>query len=455
MNRIFYLLLTFGLAASMTAQIQADFKPLRYDDDFSYLEEDTLPSTYEKIKYLPLGNKKHYLSVGGEIREQYIYTKNNGWGDLSDAPDGYLLSRYLLHADLKSGRFRTFIQLQSSLAYGIDNPSPVDHNTLDLHQAFIEAIVLSDEKSKLNIRAGRQELLYGSQRLIGVREGPNSRIAMDAAKLLYKQDQFQSDLFYAHPVANKPGTFNDPFNEKALLWGSYTVINNLKFLNNIDLYYLGVWKKRAEYDAASGEEIRHSLGFRVWKNSNRWKYDIEAVYQFGKLSQATVSAWTLSSNISYKATSLKFKPVFGLKSEIISGDKTSNDNKIQTFNPLYPRGAYFGLVALIGPANLFDIHPSLELEISNSWNLGIDYDLFWRWSTNDGLYAPNMQLLYSGQNTTKSFIGSQLAATIDYTPSPFLSLTLEGAWFDSGAFLKEAGAGKDYFYSAFTARIRF
>lgn len=455
MSRIIYLLLTFGLAASMAAQTQADFKPLRYDDDFSYLEEDTLLSTYEKIKYLPLGNKKHYLSVGGEIRQQYIYTKNNGWGDLSDAPEGYLLSRYLLHADLKSGRFRAFIQLQSSLAYGINNPSPVDHNTLDLHQAFIEAMVVSDEKSKLSIRAGRQELLYGSQRLIGVREGPNSRMAMDAAKLLYKQDQFQSDLFYAHPVTNKPGTFNDPFNEKALLWGSYTVINNLKFLNNIDLYYLGLWKKQAEYDAGSGEETRHSLGFRIWKNSNRWKYDIEAVYQFGKLSQAALSAWTLSSNISYKAASLKFKPVFGLKSEIISGDKTSNDNKIQTFNPLYPRGAYFGLVALIGPANLFDIHPSLELEISNSWSLGIDYDLFWRWSTNDGLYAPNMQLLYSGQNTTESFIGSQLAATIDYSPSPFLSLTLEGAWFDSGTFLKEAGTGKDYFYSAFTARIRF
>lgn len=104
---------------------------------------------------------------------------------------------------------------------------------------------------------------------------------------------------------------------------------------------------------------------------------------------------------------------------------------------------------------MFDIHPSVDLELSDKWRLGTDYDIFWRWSVNDSLYAPNMQLLYSGLGTNESFIGTQLSANIEYAPNPFLSFTLESVWFNAGNFLKEAGAGKDYFYAAFTGRIRF
>jgi len=145
----------------------------------------------------------------------------------------------------------------------------------------------------------------------------------------------------------------------------------------------------------------------------------------------------------------------GLKTEIISGDHNSNDSQIETFNPLYPRGAYFGLVALIGPANLYDIHPSVDLNITEKLAFGTDYDIFWRLSNNDGIYAPNMQLLYSGKDSKESFIGTQLAADFEYTANRFLSFTLEGAWFDTGAFLKKAGSGKDYLYAALTAQFKF
>lgn len=454
MNRIVIIFITLMLAAPVAAQ-QPGFRPLRYNDDLTALKNDTVSGWYKTLKYLSLGNEKHYISFGGEVRMQYIYTKNNKWGDEPDAPDGYLLNRNLLHADIHTGRFRAFVQLQSSLTSGLDDPGPVDDNSIDVHQAFIDAALISDEKAQFILRAGRQEMLYGSQRLIGVREGPNSRIAMDGAKLFYKQDKLQTDIFYTHPVANTQGAFNDKFNDNAQLWGSYTVINDVGFLHNIDLYYLGILKREATFDNAEGKEIRHSLGFRVWKGKGSWKYDIEGIYQFGELSGMDISAWTLSSNINYKASNLPFKPLFGLKTEAISGDTSKTDNKLQTFNPLYPRGAYFGLVALIGPANLFDIHPSLELELNDKWTFGADYDIFWRWSTNDGLYAPNMQLLYSADGITESFIGTQLSSSIDYTANAFLDFTLEGAWFNAGSFLKEAGTGKDYYYTAITATLKF
>lgn len=456
MKNTFFLLLLLGIFFSANAQQKPVFQKLRYEDDFKYLKADSTKNFYEKIKYIPLSpNEKYYASVGGEARLQYTYTVNDKWGDESDEGDGYLLSRYLLHADVHLGIFRTFFQLQSSLANSKTDPSPVDENQLDIHQAFLDIDFIRNEKQQLTLRSGRQELMYGSQRLVAVREGPNSRLAFDAVKLFYKNNTWQTDAFFTHPIANKPGTFNDSFNENARFWGSYTVIRKVPFIQNIDLYYLGLWKSRAVFNDGIGEENRQSVGTRIWKNKGNWKYDFEGVYQFGTINEKNISAWTLSSFACYTFENLKYSPEIGLKTEIISGDKTFGDNQLQTFNPLYPRGAYFGLVALIGPSNLIDIHPSISLTLSEKWGLGIDYDIFWRQTVSDGLYAPNMQLLYSGENTTKRFIGSQLISNLDYAANDYLAFTLETGWFNSGSFLKEVGTGKDYFYAALTAQFKF
>ncbi|OIV39868.1 alginate export family protein [Flavobacterium johnsoniae] len=455
MKTIFRLWLLLGFLLSSNAQQKPLFQKLRYDDDVTYLK-DSSRNWYEKIKYIPLSrNEKYFTSFGGEARLQYTNTVNDKWGDESDEGDGYLLSRYLLHADVHLGIFRTFFELQSSLASSKIDPSPVDENQLDVHQAFLDIDFIRKEKQQLTLRFGRQEMMYGSQRLVAVREGPNSRLAFDGVKLFYKKENWQTDAFFTHPVANISGTFNDSFNENAQFWGSYTVLHKVPFIQNIDLYYLGLWKSRAVFNDAVGEENRQSIGTRIWKNKGNWKYDFEGVYQFGKINQKTISAWTLSSFACYTFENIKFSPEIGLKTEIISGDKTSGDAHLETFNPLYPRGAYFGLVALIGPSNLIDIHPSISLTLSEKWGLGIDYDIFWRQTRSDGLYAPNMQLLYSGKNTTERFIGSQLISNLDYTANDFLAFTLESGWFNAGPFLKEAGTGKDYFYAALTAQFKF
>jgi len=456
MNTLFRLLLLLGFISATNAQQNPVFQKLRYDDYVTYLQTDSAKNAYEKIKYIPLSkNSSYFASIGGEARWQYTYTVNDKWGDESDEGDGYLLSRYLLHADIHLGIFRTFVELQSSLANSKIDPSPVDENQLDIHQAFLDIDFIHNKIEQFTLRSGRQEMMYGSQRLVAVREGPNSRLAFDGIKLFYKNRNWQTDAFFTHPIANKTGTFNDEFNENAKFWGSYTVIHKVPFVENIDLYYLGLWKSRSVFDDAIGEENRHSIGTRIWKNKGNWKYDFEALYQFGKISEKTISAWTLSSFACYTFENVKFSPEIGLKTEIISGDRHSDDTHLQTFNPLYPRGAYFGLVALIGPSNLIDIHPSINFTLTDKLGLGFDYDIFWRQTISDGLYAPNMQLLYSGKDTTERFIGSQLISNLDYAMNDFLSFTLETGWFNAGSFLKEVGTGKDYFYGALTAQFKF
>jgi hypothetical protein len=257
-------------------------------------------------------------------------------------------------------------------------------------------------------------------------------------------------------VRARKGIFDDRVSGAIRLWGVYGVGKAMPWGGNLDLYYLGLWKKNVAFDDGAGEELRHSAGSRVWGGNASWEYDLEGIYQFGTVGGKSVRAWTLSSNVSYKLRAFRFGPTIGLKSELISGDAVREDNHLQTFNPLFPKGAYFGLAAFIGPANLCDVHPSLELElVPDKATLTLDYDAFWRYSRNDGIYNQSATLIYSGEGTTGRFIGHQPAIDLTCTPNRHFLLRAESTWFSAGEFLRQAGPGKNIWFGGLTVQFKY
>jgi hypothetical protein len=459
MKRIIILLsILTGILNTSVAQQLPSFKPLRYEEDYTALKKDSASENwYKRAKYSALSNGGNtYISYGGELRLQYFYAKNESWGDEPEDKDGYVLSRYLLHTDFHAGKhFRTFVQLQGSLADGKTSTSPVDENPLDLHQAFVDFNTNLSSKTKIIFRLGRQELSYGSQRLVSVRDGPNNRQAFDGAKLSVLSSQYKLDIFYSHYVAAKKEIFDDGWNKNTRFWGSYMTLNNVLILENMDVYYLGIWRRNTSFDEGAGKETRHSVGTRIWGKKNALKYDMEALYQFGDFESKRISAWTASANMGYEFIAVRYKPELGLKAELISGDSKPGDEVLQTFNPLFPRGAYFGLAALIGPSNLIDLHPSVSFELTSKLDWNMDYDIFWRYSAADGIYAPNTSLMYSGKNSLKKHIGQQVSTELVYTPNPFLYFRAEFTWFKAGGYLKEVSAGKNILFAGITAQLKF
>lgn len=458
MKALLLIILCALLLHNSSAQSYPPFKQLRYDEDYSFLRNDSSSNRYKNTKFAALSKSKNtWLSLGGDIRYQYLWFDNENWGEAPTDKDGFILTRYLAHADLHAGRyFRTFVQLQSSLANGKTKPpSPVDENQLDLHQAFADVALPLENKRSLTLRVGRQEMLYGSQRVAAVRDGPNNRQAFDAARLLYAGRSWRGDVFYSHPVQSKQQLFDDGYNKAIAFWGAYLVKSGVPLLNNVDVYYLGLRKETAKFDDGMGRELRHSVGSRIWLNRKYWRYDVEGLYQFGSFAGKEIDAWTLSVNAGYKFADTKLKPEIGLKTEVISGDAAPGDGKLQTFNPLFPRGGYFGLVSLIGPSNLIDIHPSLMLDLSRRLSLCMDYDIFARYSRQDGIYGPNAAMIYSGKTSSKKLIGHQYSTYLEYVPNNFIYLRGEFTWFKSGAFLKEVGPGKDILFAATTVQFRF
>jgi hypothetical protein len=114
------------------------------------------------------------------------------------------------------------------------------------------------------------------------------------------------------------------------------------------------------------------------------------------------------------------EPTLNLKTEIISGDRNPENLDLQTFNPLFPKGAYFGQVALIGPANLIDLHPSLKIHVAKHLELIADWDFFWRESLNDGLYSVPYVLLRESSGSRAAYIGVQLSLEAEWQMSRHL-----------------------------------
>src|SRR5712671_6785621 len=94
----------------------------------------------ELVKYLQFADGV-FVSFGGEARESYERFGNQNFGLSVPSPNGYLLQRCLVHADVHVGsRLRLWTELNSSFENGrVGGPRPVvDVDKLDLHQGFVE-----------------------------------------------------------------------------------------------------------------------------------------------------------------------------------------------------------------------------------------------------------------------------------------------------------------------------
>jgi Alginate export len=75
--------------------------------------------------------------------------------------------------------------------------------------------------------------------------------------------------------------------------------------------------------------------------------------QFGSFDsqrgKGSILAWSVGTETGYTLEPFFFSPRFSLRANVISGDHNANDANLQTFNPLFPKGKYFGEFTPGGP----------------------------------------------------------------------------------------------------------
>ncbi|MFL5358566.1 alginate export family protein [Archangium sp.] len=446
-------LLVVGLLVGGRAQAQAPQKPsspppfevLRAEEDYRYLRAPDAPrAPLDGLKYLPLNEKGSvFLSLGGDLRQRVEYYRYPDWA-VAPAADGAWLQRYMLHGEVWLwDRARTFFQLKSGWTLGREGgPGPTDEDRLDVHQAFVEARPWERADEGLQVRLGRQELQFGSARLVSVREGPNVRRTFDGVRTRLRFHRWDLSAFAVRPVATEPGVFDDGPVRTQGFWGLYAVHPVLPG-GNVDVYYLGFSNRQARYAQGEGREQRHSFGTRWWGKTGPWDYNLEAVLQVGRFSGAPLLAWTVASNTGFTLERLPLSPRLGVMADIASGDPDAETPSLGTFNPLFPRGSYFGEIALLGPYNFIDLHPVLRLHPSRSLVLSAEWTGFWRQSVEDGIYGPSGVLVRPPGGSSSRWVGHQVNLTAEWELGRYTHVYATASRFFARTFLRQTGSSRD------------
>lgn len=436
--------------------------PLRYNEDYSYLAdpEARTGAWWEPLKYIPAeGARDVYLTLGGELRLRYEGFEDNNWGQEPAPDDDYFWYRVLPTADMHLGpHFRLFGELIGAWAEG-KRPfeTPVDETDVDLLQGFIDlSVSLDEENTSLTFRPGRQLLSYGSERLIGTRYGPNVLRTFDGFKGFVEGDGWGVDGFYARPVEPGLDDFDDESHDSLSTWALYGTVD-LPFADRsaLDLYYIGFDNDVAAFNRGTGSERRHTIGARIFGQEQAWDWDWEAMYQFGEFAEGDISAWSAASSTGYTFADIPLSPRLGLKANIISGDNDPGDADLETFNPLFPKGKYFGELSLLGPENLMNLHSTLDLHLADGWTLGGAAVLYWRESADDGIYDLGGNLIRGDGGSDERFIGTQGEVVLTYEHSRNLNAMLSYSQFHPGAFIEDTGPDKIVHFLAAELQLQF
>lgn len=412
------------------------FKPLRYEEDWRPACDDREGSDAPALKCIAL-DEDTILSLGADVRERAEFVDNALFG-LGTESDEVFLHRVLAHADLRQGdRVRAFLQLGYFDTSGRDGPAPAtDVDRFDLVQAFADVsadLGIAD----VTVRLGRQEIAYGSSRIISIRGGPNVRRSLDGVRVIARRGDWRVDSLYARPVEIKPGAFDDATDDTEALWGVYAT-GPLSGPHRADLYYLGYRQDVGRYASGAGPEERHSFGARYFGELQGFDWDWEGLLQTGPFAGGDIRAWTLATETGY-TFSAPYAPRLGVKADIASGDKNPSDQVLGTFNAIYPKFPYFSEASLIAPANIIDLHPEVSFRPFEQLAVYAGVNFLWRHRTEDAVYVPPLRPLPGTAGAGGHYTGSQVILGADWTPRPDLSFSGQYVSFAPGNALERLG----------------
>lgn len=302
-----------------------------------------------------------------------------------------------------------------------------DDEGLDLHQGWIEYANVGD--SAFSFKIGRQEIAFGSERLVGKVDWSNIGRSFDAALMNYDDENFSVNAFGS--AFNKTAA-----GDQTWFGGLYNTWKGFPS-GVLDFYYLLLQDNDGAAGVASGTGNTlsiHTLGARIKSDPGRWDLGIEGAVQLGKFGSNSVLAYAGHGAIGYTFEDT-YKPKLLLEYDYASGDDGAN-NRYSKFNPLAETNHNkYGYMDLATWSNVHDGRIEFSVVPLAKWRLGLDYHLFMVDKTGAGdTFAGIAGLAGSGK-----IAGHEGDITLGYTWNDNASFLLGYSHFIPGEFLKDNG----------------
>ncbi len=436
------------------------YKGVFYDNDFRYL--DSAPPQFLGDHFKRLHPHDCWIfDFGGEYRLRDHHEHHLRFSDLSGRNDDFLLQRTRLYANAEyAGWLRLYAEaIDATSAYENYPPRTIEENRFDALNLFADALLLADGDSKLWARVGRQELLYGEQRLISPLDWANTRRTFDGAKVFYRSTTWDADAFWVRPVPFAQHQMNDhnfdrPDQSQEFM-GLYTTYKGRK--NHVHDYY---FLRLAEYDGQPVNFDVSLFGTRWKAKSGSWLWEFEGAYQFGSHDIERQSAGFATFGLGHEFCHIPWKPTLWAYYDWASGDRDPGDGVHGTFNQLFPLGhKYFGFADLVARQNIRDFNLLLTAQPHKKINLLLWWHVFHLDQARDALYNANgAAIRIDPTGNSGRYAGQELDFTLQYTFNPRCDVLFGYSHFFPGDFVKNTNppgvtGDVDFYYSQWTYRF--
>ncbi|MGE0393570.1 MAG: alginate export family protein [Vicinamibacterales bacterium] len=386
-----------------------------------------------------------WLRLRGEFRERMEGLNNFAFTDGRDTT--FFLSRVRLQATVTPNKSLSFVvQAQDArVANKTVGPTAAPfRDEIDLRMAYAE---IGDAKAPVAIRAGRQELVYGDQRLLGHVSWLNGARTFDAAKVMVRGKSVSVDAFVASVVTLNDTAFNKSAFDASRFAGVYATTGKLVPKATVEpyLYYRFGSAQRAE-TGALGDLQQATLGVRwVGTLPARLDYNVEMVAQRGSLATDDISAWAGHWMVRETLTKKYAVKAFG-EFNYASGDGNATDGTRGTFDQLYPTPHdKIGLADQASWKNVKHLRAGFELTPRKGLSVATSYHSIWLANTRDALYnAGGAVIARVPAGAASAHVGQEIDVQATWAVSPILSLAGGYSHLAPGAFLKQATPGASY-----------
>ena len=384
----------------------------------------------------------------GESRNN-TYDFNSANNAVTD--DTYLLTRMRLGVEWQPEEWiRVAVQGQDTReAFSKRANIPLQNgaegdDSFDLRLASIEL----GKPTRFSIKAGRQVLSYGGERLVGPLEWQNFSRTFDAVKLHYQTPVWSLDAFTSSVVRIRRSQFNqsdwidNTATRNQFFSGIYFTSQFLPF-QTTDLYAFHLHEENA-----AGVSNFVTFGTRHKGDPTKlkgWDYAFELVGQTGQLSGKSLSAYAYHLEGGYNWLSSPWKPRLAIEYSAGSGDSNPKDGHAHTFQNLFPTNhPYYGFMDLFSWQNIQNVVLRMSAQPTARIKTTLDFHSFWLTTTGDGWYRANgTTLVRPITPNANSHVGCELDFTVSAKLTPHLDMLLGYSHFFAGAYLAATGASSD------------
>jgi hypothetical protein len=425
------------------APISPCFFPF-YDNDFRYLDDpkNTQHDWLDPIKRIHIGDDL-LLSIGGEERVRYMYEISSR---LTGKFNDYTLLRSRVYGDLwYKDCFRVYVEFLDAQSFGQDlAPLAIDIDRSDLLNAFVELKVGELRDSPIYIRVGRQEMYYGSQRLISPLDWANTRRTFEGIKGYWHSEDLDVEAFYVKPVQVFQNRFDAADANRQ--FAGFTTEYRPNKSQAIDLYYLFLdtdlpLRPKLPPAGRGGQNVNTIGGRYVGDMDKKLLWDFEGAYQFGDRVNDSISAGMATAGLGYHCCDTPLDPTFWIYYDFASG---SEHGVFQggTFNQLFPFGHfYFGFIDVVGRQNIQDLNLHAYIWPTKWITSGLQAHFFYLDSGRDALYSAGGAVeRTSPKGNAGVFVGDELDFTTNFHLSFHQDILVGYSVLFPGEFIRKTGS---------------